>query len=275
MINILKKMDSNRFYVGELNFAFYFKNLLIPDTSNKENKYTYQDFMNTIYHGAVDLTKNSFDKINEDSKYFYKSVFTLFYKLDNGKYLCLHNGNIYGNLQKDYIENLSPLEDLLPKLDYVYPNKLSVLEALNLFKKSFQKKINGKTLFKIDRFYDGKIDLCTSKYHENDEYHHINLIDSLLLKKLFIGAGYTLVRDEEQYNYQIFNSIFYRFSNGDLYNINNNQLYKANNQKVLERVINIDPKVSLKDSLEEREIPFEEEVSISKVLKLQEKMYKK
>ena len=273
----MKKDNINRFYVGELNISFDMMDPLKPLPVSKENQDKYRIYRKTIRNGAIDLVSNtSFDKYNLHTKKLYKNVFTIFYKLDNGKYLCLQNGIIYDYLGSDYFENIKPLKDLLPKLGYDYPKELSLYEASSLFKKALQHKLYDRTLFIIDKFYTGTIDLlqsssvtCSSAL-ENSEFRNFNIIDNLLLKELFIGPGYSLIKDNHKYCYGKYNSVFYMFNNGDLYNINNNQLYEGNKVNVMEHFIDIEE--PLKDRLDKDNIKYEDTTTISKILKLQKKI---
>lgn len=280
MVNKMKKDNINRFYVGELNFSFDMMDPLKPLPVSKENQDKYRMYKKALRNGAIDLVSGtSFDKVNFHTKKLYKNVFTLFYKLDNGKYLCLHNGETYGYLGSDYFENIKPLKDLLPKLGYDYPKEISLYEAGLLFKKALYHKLNDKTLFDINKFYTGTIDLLQSSVLinpnslENIEFRNFNIIDNLLLKELFIGPGYSLIKDNYKYFYGRYDSLFYRFRNGDLYNINNNQLYEKDKLKVMEHIIDIEE--PLKNRLDKDEIKYENAITIPKVLKLQKKLMDK
>ncbi len=280
MENKMKKDNINRFYVGELNISFDMMDPLKPLPVSKENQNKYQIYQKTLRNGAIDLVTNtSFDKYNLHTKKLYKNVFTIFYKLDNGKYLCLHNGIIYGYLGSDYFENIKPLKDLLPKLGYDYPKEISFNDACLLFKKALHHKLNDKTLFNINKFYTGTIDLLKSSVLvypnslENSEFRNFNIIDNLLLKELFIGPGYSLIKDNHRYYYKKYNSVFYKYNNGDLYNINNNQLYEGNKVKVMEHFIDIEE--PLKDRLDKDDIKYDDITTVSKILKLQKKSLNK
>ena len=280
MVNKMKKDNINRFYVGELNFSFDMMDPLKPLPVSKENQDKYRMYQRALRNGAIDLVSGiSFDKVNLHTKKLYKNVFTLFYKLDNGKYLCLHNGETYSYLGSDYFENIKPLKDLLPKLGCDYPKAISLYEASSLFKKALEHKLYDKTLFDINKFYTGTIDLLQNstlvpvKSLEGNDFRNFNVIDNLLLKRLFIGPGYSLIKDNRKYYYGKYNSVFYMFRNGDLYNINNNQLYEKDKIKVMEHIIDVDE--PLKDRLDKDDIKYEDVITIPKVLKLQKKLMDK
>lgn len=269
----MTKCNGKRFFVGVINFAF--------------NKYgnlrgKNELFHETIFNGAVELDKR-FPLQEEQGFEVYKPVFSLFYRLDNGKYLCLHNGNIYGNLKEDYLSNLESFSQILPQRGYQYPLEMSFNYARNLFDKALANKISCQDLgcYPIENFYLGRIELCTDRIVLFNEYPYhksikrTNLCESIPLVKYDRLKDYTKVLKEGIGNqhFRIYDSLFYLFSSGSLYNLTNGFYYNQDEQCDCERKIIMEK--SLASSLEEKEIAYRDNISFSKALRLQKKVMRK
>lgn len=126
---------SNNYYVGNLNWAFEMpQNLLAPSKLSKKQYQEKQLYEMTINNGAIKLNNVlGLDKIDWEKRLNYETLLTIFYKLDDYNYLCLHNGITYNSNGLSYFDDLVSLEDLLPKIDYDYPDKLNKNKALTLF----------------------------------------------------------------------------------------------------------------------------------------------
>ncbi len=266
---MLEKFDSRRFYVGELNFSFSTGNLnghnAHRDDLEKEALYR-----KTIRNGAIELNADNYN-LNPHNNRSYKSVFTLFYKLDNGKLLCLHNGKEYSIPGNDFYANVFTFDNLLPKLDYEYPRKLSYHEACWLFGKAFNHKISlNNNKYSIDNFYTGTTELCVSG--EKDGFcQNINLIDSILLDEDYIKDGSPITLNGTKYNFKIYKSLFYLFDNGTMYNLSNYQIYEHSRSRVFEGCIELGD--SFRSVLEQNNISCgDDTISIPKALKLQKKL---
>ena len=115
-----------KIYVGKLNLGFRFGNLLVPKKlTNHDHEQLNLEF-NTLAIGAISLSNISFiDLTNWDERIRYDSIFTMFYKLDEDTYICLHNGNTYHLKGDNYCSDLVPLISCIPKVASKVNDKIS------------------------------------------------------------------------------------------------------------------------------------------------------
>ncbi|MBR3661119.1 MAG: hypothetical protein IKN63_04345 [Bacilli bacterium] len=256
------KFDINNFYIGKLTFVNEFNGLNILNTDDGQVKLKKKSIQNIIKGGAIPL----------DTKMNCYSVLTMFYKGSKG-YICFHNLETYedSNKNKDYVEQLIKIKDLLPKLGYQIPNRISVEYFYKLFNSFFkhnkQFKYNHE-LYKLDDFYIGSFDLLIKKDTDNQQ-----LIPNLYYYYMFKNYGLNTIEkrieiiENEIYESDKFKSIFYRLSDDTFYNVNNNQFYYLHNLN------NIRIETLLKDILEDRNIIYNRKtISVPKVLKLQKEI---
>lgn len=281
----MRRYSINNFYVGILNFPFNMGNMLYKDVVSKSQKERKDLFVNTVLNGAIDL--RSFmtgEELNWTNRTHTIKLFTLFYKVDDVHYLCLHNKNYY-NTGIDYCNELVKLTDVLPKIDIIYDDSLSFMDALKLFKYLFcynNLKICGsaKTNFKIEDFYQGTTSLCTNYYVEeknalDSKSYFMNLPEHLIFLKnnyLYKESGYAKKdHDNIEYSYSNYDTLFIKTPNGKYYNLNNYSFYDLNLENEFDTKITIEE--PFVNKLKEKGIVYPSEVTIPKVLKLQKKLY--
>lgn len=277
----MKKNNIDNFYVGKLVFLTkmgHFNKLSLEDQKK------YNEIYHTIINGAISLRPMFFVHEFTDwkKKLNYNSVFSIFYKINNG-YYCLHNGNVYGTEvdDKDFIENVTPLKNCLPKIDYNVPDVLSNRHALKLFDLLFNKTKSKnlsyeKIKYNINDFCFGYVKLLTGfqKINDNMEkeerYKFINLAEQLLFQndsRVLYGYHNSRLEDisdtlQIEYDYNIYYSLFYKLKKDNFYNLNNYQIYYSDDM-----VSNMN---SFSDELKEKKIEYNKSViTIPKVLKLQ------
>ena len=280
----MRKYDINNFYVGILNFPLSMGSILHKDIVPKEDKDKKGEFDNTVLGGAIDLRLyESGDDIEWHSRIHTIKLYTIFYKVDDVHYFCLHNRNYYNN-SGIYCDNLVKIIEVLPKIDVIYDNSLSFGEAVKLFKYLFccnNLKIckSSKTNFKIENFYQGTTSLCKSYYTEganafNSKSHFMNLPERLIYSNnmfLFQESGYSKrSEDNIEYSFNNYNTVFIKTPNDKYYSLNDYNFYNLDSDGYNTEVKMERPFMEV---LEEKGIVYPKEVTIPKVLKLQRKMY--
>ena len=268
------KFDINNFYFGKLTFVNEFNGLDILDTDDGQVKIKKKSIQSMIKAGAIPLT-NDFQKVKYGDftrEISYYSVLTMFYKGSKG-YFCSHDLETYNDsdLNKDHVEQVIKIKDLLPKLGYQIPNKISV-EYFHrlfdcLFKGTKQFRYNHE-LYKLDDFYIGSFDLCIGEYVYNRQPILPNLYYYYMLTRQGLntleGHKEVIGNRKEIYEYNKFKSIFYKLSEDTFYNVNNNKFY------LLDDLNEIKIETSLRNVLEENNIKYNRKtISVPKVLKLQ------
>ena len=265
----MAKEDIKRFYVGELNFIFNDYDLNKDDVSAKNQLYNY-----SLSMGAIPL--KDMKRVNNRT---YKCVYTLFYKMDDGKYLCLHNNEVYGLGGEDLIYELTSFEEFLPKIDYYHSSKISFRDALILFDKIVNnKRINYSYIARdIKKYFLGTMEICDeivayqNMYPYCKENYNVNMIEHVPLRNLYLRDGQSRLIDNKTHNLKVFKSIFYLINDDTLYNLNNHILYSINNMNTPNRTITLNK--NMQDVFNRYRIG-DSDVTIGKVLKLEKKLLK-
>ena len=284
----MKKYDLFNCYVGVLNFSFAMDDLLetVQDDLEKKKLIAY-----TCQNGAIDLKNyQGGEDIIWQKKRLVKKIFTVFYQMDDGNYLCLHNNQKYGMKMSDYPSNLERIINVLPHLNMSYNYNIKLSDVRKIFDNLFKKDnfiVNKDATAKLDikNFYIGDISLCRGyKFPDNKEllnqYFLKNLPEYFILQAnpwLYKGIDFSytgqLGKDSIEYNYSSYNSIYYKIPNGAFYNINNYHFYSLHNKRDCESLISIDK--PLIDELDNLNIHYSKKESIPKVLKLQKSIIRK
>ena len=235
----MEKLAINDYYIGELN--------LRCDMNN-----THLEKWEAIYKGAIDINPYyNFEKhktMEDDERY--DSLLTIFYKRKTREYLCLHNNKVYyDEAEASFLDNIVPLDEVLPKIDYTLPKSISYDEALYLFKKLFlfnvlKMNFNFKT-YPLEQIYFGELDLCTKIKEINDNPSSVlSLICPNIIEEIMLSLNPSLLSLEGFKNKLVFGSIaldceYNRYSSVFLqtepniyYNINNYKFYKPNEQNL-------------------------------------------
>lgn len=257
-MEINKKYNIEEFYIGELYLYTNFANFISPYyNTNQQNKI--ESFSKT---GAINFQQDEARKyIDWENKREYTGFLTIFYKKDN-KYICLHDGVSYYIDGNNFIENLIPLNQLLPKINTNKISEISITNALELFDILFKQQVNlyNKEKYPITDYYIGNLVL-------RETYHQDSLQES---RYIYINLPYHIILDKsnlfiESYNQENYTNIIYRClflkQHQHLYNLNNYQYYDPNEE-------NLQSIIPLKDYLQELEPPYDETISITKALKL-------
>ena len=283
----MKKYDINRFYVGELHISLERNSPLIDACGGtvvtKEEVRLLDLIYGTMKNGAVDIKFYSASKDN----YRYQHLYSLFYKDDNGKYYCLHNGITYDNIPNgSYCSDLIPFYDILPKYGFDKPSMLAPRLALKLFSSLFIKKnslfvdnkylLYNKDTFDLDRFFVGNIELCEGYLDlTNNQEYQLNIPYQLILfrQNLYEESGYYKKEDINghrcEVNYSSFKSIFLKTDDHNFYNINNHRIYDSRLLgEPLNDIVHID-KPLVKEDLFRNE---DSKITIPKVLIKQQNM---
>ena len=208
----------------------------------------------------------------------YQSVYTMFYKGSKG-YFCFHNFETYNEEdEKDHIENLIMLKDILPKIGFVVPDKISVEYCWFVFNSLFKnkKKFNyNHQRYNLNDFYIGTIELCTRSDMENGKSLLINLPESLMLESRGLSTlkGYIIDYKNVKYHYNLFKSIFYKKDN-TLYDLYGNYTYSSSCRDIpMNRVTLEEP---FREKLEKNNIKYNRKtISVPKVLRLQKDINRK
>jgi len=281
------KYDINNFYVGKINFAYKFGNLLIPveNISKEESQKNDLEYA-TILNGAIDLSKISDqDKTDITNRINYKRLYTLFYKVDD-KYYCLHNGRCYQETGDDYCSELVPLITCLPKYSFDIKDKISIYEARKLFKNLFSSKrkcLYNHDKYDIDDFYTGYIDICTSyeisdpnKYDKETFDYDIFRQLTILGNGLYNESGYYTENKVDSKTieaiYSTFKVIFLKIDQEHLYNINDYTIYRNDEMKESLFASDLEIKKPLRKAFEYNGIDYQEKMSIPEILQLQKRL---
>ena len=276
----MKKYPIDNFYVGNLNLAFPKGNILLRasgsyNMTNEEKKI--KDLLfRTIDNGAINLVELHMAGF-VSGNIVYLPLLSLFYKVDDNKYLCLHNGNTYEtNGNESFCSNLYKLSDIVPKFGYNLPKELSSLKVSYLFKCLFNKKKNfpyDNTKFDINDFYLGGLDLCCGYNDSNRGIPHVelNVPTQIIMfnQDIYKASGYgrKTISDNNEFvaDYCVFDSIYLKLDEENYYNINNFKIYN------IDKYEPFSDKVTLKSllKLEKPYYELDDKVSIPKVLKKQ------
>lgn len=230
----IEKYDINNFYVGELYLSCGLEGFFNDGMVKKQS--VELDKIFDIYKTEIINFQKTLIKKYEDDDLMrkYEGFLTIFYKIGN-KYACLHNGILYELDGIDFCDNLICLSELLPKLSYSIPKKVSIKEAICIFNLLFKNK-NGiklnNTKYDINDFYIGNLVLHEG-YLPNDGYNSRYKYDSLALQYILYNNGATVGsmhgREDEFTNlhdFSSFKSLFLRDSKG-LYNLQSYQYYNG------------------------------------------------
>lgn len=258
-MNKNNKYNIEDFYVGELYLYKNFGNLLAGDAIISDKKI--QDFS---LSGAINFQQDLYNRyIDWDNEREYTGFLTIFYKQGN-KYICLHNGLSYELNSSNIIDNLIPLNELLPKIDTNPMSVISTQQALELFDMLFKKNTDESKLYignnqpTID-FYVGDISLKERTPIEPTD-NRITYID--LPHHIMLGKSSLEIYSygKEDYANTVYRCLFLR-DGVDLYNINNNQFYNPHED-------NFDSIISFRDYMRDFELkPIPEQLSIPKALR--------
>ena len=290
-----KEYDIKNFYVGELYISTGLNGpLLSPNIEiTKENRIKYNIQNTTTMNGAIDIN-NHFHQSKDNGLRWYKGYLTIFYKINNNNYICLHNRNIYGLTGEDFCENLFRLDSLLPKVSYNCPKEISNKDALRIFEQLFDKNYKFKTekfytseSYKLDDFYVGSLVFChkcTSLELGERMSKNINTPQHYILNK---SAAYlswiTGCSDDEnniEYDHLHFYTLFLKRKKG-LYNLHNFEIYNSGVLKQ-EHFRNYKPNesyydwmVPFREAIEEKKVKYNSDtITIPKALKLYRKIIK-
>lgn len=234
-----KKYNIESFFVGELylytNFAYFTSRLYNPNNQDKIKQFQETD--------AINFQKEPLSRyISWDIGREYTGFLTIFYKQGNN-YICLHDGNIYRLKGDTYIENLIPLNELLPKINSKLQPTITVDKALQLFNILFKQQIQDIELYNdnkqdISTFYIGDITLDEIIISDNG-YSYPNLQSTLILNNQSL-----ILKSIEDYNTikTTYRCLFIE-QEKELYNLNNHKFYNPNelyidNQLPLNNYIN-------------------------------------
>ena len=262
----MKKLDINQFYIGTLCLSYPINHL-----SNKNNySLIQQDVLERV------LLLSSFDAIkisklntkmtdsNEQKNYYFYFI-TLFFKVSEEYFLCLHDDKVYSFYGKDFCKDMIPLWNFLPQMGYSRPLNLSFDKALKVFNMLFNKNFSfpyNQSLFDIKNFYIG----------------HLHICDNLLNRYMepILLSNYSWCCSDRDFDSEtLYQCLFFDFHhNEEMYNFNDFQVYSKeafvqDNHNFYEHLI------PLKDELEQNRIFYHQPlISIPKVLRLQKKLCK-
>ena len=281
----MKKYPSENFYIGNLNIAFPNNNMLISASGEhkltKEGHNLYDLLYATIANGAINLELYHMDDlVGNNSNNRYTSLLTMFYRIDDDKYYCLHNGNIYRRISDaSFCNKLYKLEDVVPKYGYKLPKEISNHYARCLFNFLFKKidySLYNNDKFNLYDFYLGGIELCTgyseSKYFSDHVELNIPRQMTMFRQEVHQKGGYgkNIVIDDKIIivDYAMFSSIYLKLDDENYYNLNNYQIYN------IDKYENFSDRVSIKSMLKDDEAyrGLDNMVTIPKILKKQKSM---
>ena len=102
----MRRYSKENYYVGVLNLA---------DGLNQD------ETSHLGLYGAIDI---SISNSKNSECHYSKKYFTLFYRIDENNYLCLHNNKVYSCYPygQGYCEMLEPLANYFPKMAFVPKN---------------------------------------------------------------------------------------------------------------------------------------------------------
>lgn len=271
-----ERYNINKFYVGEL--------YLSHQMSYKDGNEFY-DYIENIkkmslisFNGGIRFQKDIFNRyIDFEKNKAYEGVLTVFYKSREG-YLCLHDGKTYMPNDDSFCENLIPLSNLLPKINFNIPNEISIKEATSLFDFLFKKK--NKTLsdvkYDVDNFYVGDFILHEGYLPKNDKNNRYKY-DSLTLKYILINSGADTIgmfgKEDSEYNLHDFTQYKCLFFNHPLgiYNFNSYSFCNivSESKEFTSYCENLE---SLRKISNEKNIYIPNQITIPKILKLQKRI---
>lgn len=275
-----ERYNINKFYVGEL--------YLSHQTSYKGGN-EFSDYIESIkklsllsFNGGIRFQKDIFSRyIDFEKNKAYEGVLTIFYKSREG-YLCLHDGERYIPNDDSFCENLIPLSNLLPKIDFNIPNEISIKEAICLFDFLFKKKskISNSSKYDINDFYIGCLTLHDG-YLPNCNKINRYRYDNLALKYMLINSEATIVekfgKEDTFYNlhdFTVYRCAFLKLPFG-LYNLNCYQFYdyyfRNNSDSFTSHCGELK---SMKQLLDEKNMCTSDLITIPKILKLQRNLEK-
>lgn len=253
------KYPMKNFYVGELylytQFAGMTKGSYIPAGLEK-----IESFSKT---GAINLQKDMVSRyIDWENSREYTGFLTIFYKEGNN-YICLHDGKTYQLGTSIIIDNLTMINDLLPKIDSKRLSQISMYDAIELFDILFQETENElykETDRSVKDFYVGDLTLSEKNpsYNMDTRVRYIELPQRLMLSKSFLDV-YSY--ENEEYINTVYRCLFLK-DGVDLYNIHNHQFYNPY-EDIIEGI------VPLQEYMDEFEITTPtKKITIPKALRL-------
>ena len=246
-----KKYGVDNYYVGQLDLFEPCSFFLKKETLSLEDKKIIKFNNKTIDNGAIDLKKDAYFSYDEANRNFmYRELLTIFYE-NNSEYICLHNGTKYKFNTINCYKNLVPLKNLLPKIDYIPDDNLSIKQALNLFEIFFgnKKDYGTENLYnnikhKTNDFFFANLTLCSGYEINKKGYESLNIpeINMLFRSSAKLGSLFgcceksqgTYGITKNNYDYLMFTCLFLE-TNGNLLNLNNNQIYNKKNDKNSEK----------------------------------------
>lgn len=258
----MEKYNIENFFVGELylytNFANFISDSYDPQTKNQ--------VINFIQSGAINFQTDMESRyIDWDSGREYTGFLTIFYKKGT-RYLCLHNGMSYELNGSNFIENLIPLNEILPKINTEIMTSVTIERVLQLFDILFKELIEYTQLYNdskrpISDFYVG--DLILKQFYHQESFHesrrqYINLPSHIMLDRHHLTIQ---TFTEEDYLKVIYRCLFLK-QGLDLYNLHNHQVY-SHNEDTIQSIVNF------QDYLKKFKVEISQElISIPKALKL-------
>lgn len=258
-MNKQNKYPIVNFYIGELylytQFGGMTKGTYIPNALEK-----IESFSKT---GAINFQPDMISRyIDWENRREYTGFLTIFYKEGNN-YICLHDGKTYQLKGATIIDNLTPLKDLLPKIDSKRINQISMYDALELFDIIFNQKENQFYTEKdqnIADFYVGDLTLSEKNPSSSidERIRYTQLPEKIILEKQ--GLDIYSYENKEYIN-TVYRCLFLK-DGVDLYNIHNHQFYNPY-EDIIESII------PLKEYAEQFEIKMpSKKTTIPKALKL-------
>lgn len=257
-----KKYPISNFYIGELYLYTTFGNLLSIDSSITLGKEKIESFKNS---GAINFQRDLISRyIDWENKREYQGFLTMFYK-QGDKYICLHDGVTYELNSPVFLENLIPLNELLPKINEKNIPAISMDRALELFDILFKKSKDESILYEereelTSDFYIGDLSLKERTLPEemDTKTEYFYLPQHIMLGKNSLEV-YSFGQDGCANT--VYRCLFLR-DGVDLYNINNNSFYNHNEDK-------FDSIIPFREYISEFKIPSpKDRISIPKALKL-------
>lgn len=256
-----KKYDIEEFYIGELYLYTHFSNFTFA-TYDPKNKDKINIFSKS---GAINFQEDMESRyIDYETGREYTGFLTIFYRQGN-KYICLHDGMPYEIKGNNFIENLIPLKELLPKINTQLLSKISIHKALELFTILFKNnkreiQLYDANQYPVSDFCVGDIVLKESFHQESkpeSRCQYFNLPYHIMLN----NEGLTIHSfNESNYINRVYRCLFLR-QGVDLYNINNHQFYNPSEDS-------FQAIISFKDYITETEAKqIEGTISIPKALK--------
>lgn len=270
-----EKYKISKFFVGEL----YLSHKILD--KNADELFEYTENMKKLLlissNGGIRFQKNILTRyIDFEKNRTYEGVLTIFYKTNEG-YLCLHDGESYMLNGDSFCENLIPLYNLLPKINFNIPNEISIKEATKLFAFLFKKKNKAlnNVKYHVDDFYVGDFILHEGYLPKNDKNNRYKY-DSLALEYILMNNGANVAgmfgKEDSQYNLHNFTQYKCLFFNHPLgiYNLNSYSFCEVASESTRFKSYceNLEP---LKKILKEKNIYISNQITIPKILKLQKR----